>query len=315
MRCDKTMLLAAVLALASCSTFSKNKEEQTSQGAPAAKTASSGTSAGFVAGENGLDYKKIATGNGTYTGKPGDFAELHVVFKIADSVIINSYEMNHHEPVLQQLQEPMMKGDLMEGLLTMKAGDSTVFRILIDTLVARSHQTMPPYARSGDYAVWEVKMVKLMTKEQMEAERLEKEKEQNRIDDKILQDYFKSKGIANVKKDPSGLYYVVHKQGQGPKPEAGSAVTVNYTGRNLKGEPFDSNVDPAFKHVEPFVFNLARGSVIRGWDIGVALMNKGTKATFYIPSSLAYGDRGANDKIGPNSILAFDIELLDFKKP
>lgn len=268
---------------------------------------------GFIKSPDGLDYKIITKGTGTQTPKPGDLAEMHVKFKIGDTVMINTYEMNNQKPVTQQCQSPGMKGDLMEGLMKMRAGDSMVFRMLMDTLAVRANQPKPAWAKPGDYAVWEIKMVSVKTKAQADAENAKKESAQLAIDDKILQNYFKSKGIKNVKKMPSGIYYVVQKPGTGLSPKSGQKVSVNYTGQDLKGEKFDSNVDPSFNHVEPFSFDLGKHNVIKGWDEAVAIMKKGMKATFYIPSPLAYGSNGAGAKIPANAILIFDIELLSFK--
>ena len=67
-------------------------------------------------------------------------------------------------------------------------------------------------------------------------------------------------------------------------------------------------------HVTPLNFPLGQGRVIRGWDEGIALLKKGTKAKFILPSAIAYGKSGSG-KIPANSILQFDVELLDFKKP
>ncbi|WP_190277252.1 FKBP-type peptidyl-prolyl cis-trans isomerase [Taibaiella lutea] len=268
---------------------------------------------GFTIDSTGLDYKWITRGTDTQTARVGDFGEMNVVFKIGDTIMINTLEMNNHMPVPQQFQAPSMKGDLMGGLLKMKAGDSVVFRMLMDTLAERANQPKPNWVKPGDYATWEVKMVSIKTKDQMEAATLEKENRQLAIDDKILTEYFKSHKIQNVKKTASGLYYTILKQGSGTLPKTGQRVTVNYTGKRLDGVKFDSNVEPAFNHVEPFSFLLGKRNVIKGWDEAIALMKKGTKATFYIPSTLAYGDRNGDEKIPPNSILIFDIELLSFK--
>lgn len=267
----------------------------------------------FIKSPDGLDYKIIVKGTGTQEAVVGDFGEMNVIFKIGDTTMINTMEMNNNMPVPQQFQAPSMKGDLMEGLLKMKAGDSVVFRMLMDTLAARANQPKPNWVKPGDYATWHVKMVSIKTKAQMDAAAMEKDKTQLIADDKILQDYFQTHKITNVKKTASGLYYTISRKGTGIFPKEGQEVTVNYTGRNLNGEKFDSNVLPEFHHVEPFSFTLGKHNVIKGWDEGVALMNKGMKATFYIPSTLGYGERGSGDKIAPNAILIFDIELLSFK--
>jgi FKBP-type peptidyl-prolyl cis-trans isomerase len=268
---------------------------------------------GFVAGAHNLDYKWVTHGTGKQIAKVGDFGEMSVVFKIGDTTIINTNEMNEHRPVLQPISAPGMKGDLMEGIVKMKAGDSVVFRMKSDTFFVRAKQPKPSWVKSSDYIRWEVKMHRVLTKTQLATETAAKEKAQKSIDDKILQDYFKAHNIKDPKKAASGLYFTVIKEGVGEHPIEGQEVSVNYSGETIKGEKFDSNTDSTFNHVEPLNFALGKHNVISGWDEAVALMNKGMKARFYIPSSLAYGDHGQGPKIGPNEILIFDIELLSFK--
>ncbi len=89
---------------------------------------------------------------------------------------------------------------------------------------------------------------------------------------------------------------------------------MNYIGKTLNGNVFDKNVDSAFNNIRPFSFALGTGKVIKGWDEGIALLNKGSKATFYIPSALAYGPQAPSRAIGANAVLLFDVELTDIKK-
>lgn len=92
----------------------------------------------------------------------------------------------------------------------------------------------------------------------------------------------------------------------------GDTLSMNYTGRLVDGTVFDSNVDPKFNHVEPFVFTLGAGQVITGWDEGLVGMKIGDKKTLTIPPEKAYGSR----QVGPipaNSTLIFDVELVDIK--
>ena len=112
---------------------------------------------------------------------------------------------------------------------------------------------------------------------------------------------------------PSGLYYVITKQGAGNNAKPEQYVYVNYTGHLLNGTVFDSNIDPKFNHVQPFWFNLGVGQVIKGWDEGIGLMPKGSKGTLYIPSGLAYGAQSPSPLIPANSVLIFDVEVVDAK--
>ena len=109
-----------------------------------------------------------------------------------------------------------------------------------------------------------------------------------------------------------GLLITTMASGAGEGAPAGALVTVNYTGKFENGKAFDSNVDPAFKHVEPFQCVLGGGQVIKGWDEGVLGMKVGEKRHLVIPASLGYG---AND-YGPipgNSTLIFDVEMVSFQ--
>ena len=92
--------------------------------------------------------------------------------------------------------------------------------------------------------------------------------------------------------------------------KAGDVVSMNYTGRLENGTVFDSNVDPKFNHVEPFVFQLGSGQVIQGWDKGIVGMRVGEKKTLTILPEDAYGAEGRPPVIPPNSTLIFDVELL-----
>ena len=117
----------------------------------------------------------------------------------------------------------------------------------------------------------------------------------------FLTENAKKSGVITTK---SGLQYQVLQAGTGKSPKANSKVKVNYEGRLLDGTVFDSSI--ARNH--PVEFQLSQ--VIQGWTEGVQTMKEGGKTRFFIPANLAYGDVGSGDAIGPNSVLIFDIELL-----
>ncbi len=103
---------------------------------------------------------------------------------------------------------------------------------------------------------------------------------------------------------PSGLQYLVLKEGEGAKPTASNRVTCHYHGTLIDGSIFDSSVQRG----QPATFPL--NQVIAGWTEGVQLMSLGSKYRFFIPSELGYGNRQVGSDIGPNSVLIFDVELL-----
>jgi peptidylprolyl isomerase len=104
----------------------------------------------------------------------------------------------------------------------------------------------------------------------------------------------------------SGLQYYDVVEGDGPSPEEGQIVVVDYTGWLEDGTQFDSSIERG----QPFSFPLGQGSVIAGWDEGVATMKVGGKRQLVIPSDLAYGDSGSGP-IPPGATLIFDVELLE----
>ena len=110
-----------------------------------------------------------------------------------------------------------------------------------------------------------------------------------------------------MKATESGLQYKVIKEGDGPMPKATDTVSVNYRGTLIDGTEFDSS----YKRGEPA--SLPLNGVIKGWAEALQLMKVGSKWQLFLPSSLAYGERGAGQEIGPNSTLIFEVELLSIK--
>ena len=144
----------------------------------------------------------------------------------------------------------------------------------------------------------------------------------------VLQDYFGK--LANKKKEAnieagknflnenaqrdgvttteSGLQYEVLKEGTGNLPKETDKVTVHYHGTLIDGTVFDSSVDRG----EPATFPV--NGVIPGWVEALQLMKEGAKYKLFIPSNLAYGERGAGGAIGPNATLVFEVELISINQ-
>lgn len=109
-----------------------------------------------------------------------------------------------------------------------------------------------------------------------------------------------------IKTYDNGLVIATSKKGRGKQPKTGEEVTVDYAGRLTTGVVFDSSYKK-----EPIKFPIGAGRVIPGWDFGLMQLNAGTKATFFIPSTMAYGSRGAGSGIiPPNANLIFDVNLI-----
>jgi FKBP-type peptidyl-prolyl cis-trans isomerase FkpA len=123
-------------------------------------------------------------------------------------------------------------------------------------------------------------------------------------DRQIIQDYIASHSLTNVKSTSSGLYYVIEKEGSANHPTSSSTVTISYTGTLTNGTVFDLTADG-------YPATISLNSVIQGWREGIPLFGRGGKGMLLIPSALGYGNN-ANSGIPANSVLIFEIELIDF---
>lgn len=226
------------------------------------------------------------------------------------------------DSVLKQQQAAGQPADpLGEMVAMMSEGDSASMKIIASDFFGKM---APPFIKDpSQEVVIGIRTVNVYAdenayRESMEAQQAEAMKKMEEEaeayvakDDQLIQDYFKANGITNAQKTESGLYYVITQEGKGANPEKGANVDVHYTGTLLDGQKFDSSVDRG----QPFNFPLGQGRVIAAWDEGIALLNKGAKATLFVPSGLGYGGRSAGSMIKPFSVLKFDVELIDFTNP
>jgi FKBP-type peptidyl-prolyl cis-trans isomerase len=154
--------------------------------------------------------------------------------------------------------------------------------------------------------VYMQKMQEEQARQQKEAEALAKVQVEK--DKSIIAEYAAAKGL-KITTTASGLSYVMEREGEGDRVKIGQRATVHYAGFLLDGTKFDASYD----RNEPFTLQVGVGQVIAGWDEGLQLLSKGAKARFFLPSTLAYGSRGAGGVIPPNAVLIFDVEVLEIQ--
>lgn len=140
--------------------------------------------------------------------------------------------------------------------------------------------------------------------EKQRAEAAEKYKGAKSEGEKYLAENSKKDGVITL---PSGLQYLVLKEGNGKSPKATDNVVCHYEGMLVDGTMFDSSIQRG----EPATFPL--NGVIAGWTEGLQLMKEGAKYRFFIPYQLGYGERGAGASIPPFASLIFDVELIEVK--
>jgi FKBP-type peptidyl-prolyl cis-trans isomerase len=177
----------------------------------------------------------------------------------------------------------------------------------VNALIAGLQETLAgKEARLTDEVREQVKadVTRKLQQKQME-ERVAKAATAKDAGEKFLAENAKREG---VKTTASGLQYEMLTEGSGASPKTSDKVKVHYKGTLIDGTEFDSS----YARGQPVEFPL--GNVIPGWTEGLQLMKVGGKAKLFIPSPLAYGERGAGAKIGPNETLVFEVELMNIEK-
>ncbi len=271
----------------------------------------------------GMEYKIISDEKSPVI-KPGQYFEIHFSQRYKgsnkDTLLFNSHEYASQVVMLDSNVIPPLYYKIFSEV---RKGDSVVVRQLTDSILKRG--AAAPYMKKGAYIIASYKVMNVFdtkaaadsaTSAQMLIARANDSVRSARQlvkDDKIITDYLKKNNIQAVK-TPLGAYVQIIQPGEGNLADTSQVMKVFYTGKTLEdGKVFDSNMDTLKNPgARAFAVYMSRTeSVIKGWGEGLKLLKKGSKAVFYIPSSLAYGAQGAGDAIKPNSNLVFDIEVAD----
>jgi len=260
--------------------------------------------------DSGLKYKIHQVNKDQPMPEAGDILSMKMTYGTPDTLFFNSNEMPEQNMMLA-MQASTYPGDFYEMMAMLHQGDSATFILAADSFFTKTagYPKLPDFAKDLKELEFHVMLTKIQTEDEVMAE-MEADRNKMRDEEGEKIAAYILENTINGMPTESGLYVVVTEQGNGPKPVAGDNVKVHYTGMLLDGTKFDSSVDRG----TPFEFPLGQGRVIRGWDEGIAMLNKGSKATLIIPSELGYGERGAGRDIPPFSPLVFEVELIDIMK-
>lgn len=275
---------------------------------------------GFQRTEKGTLYQ-ILTHNTGDRIKLNDVITFQIVQKTEkDSILFSTYQTGR--PAQAQVQPT---GDLMDifPLLTLK--DSILIKVPSDTIFKTQEDKRPPFLPKGSNLLFVMKIEKVQSLAEAMAER-DKEIAEGKamiakyqVEEAVNANNYIATNKLVLKTTASGLKYKITSPTVKRKPLNGDTVFVNYTGRTLEGKVFDTSIETEAQKAglqqpgrtyEPISFVLGIGQVIPGWDEGLLLLNEGSKATFVIPSKLAYAEHGSGDDIKPFSTLVFDVQLV-----
>jgi FKBP-type peptidyl-prolyl cis-trans isomerase FkpA len=280
----------------------------------------------FKKAQGGLQYKIISDEKGTLL-KNGNFFEIQFDQVYSgqgkDSTLFDSRTVSNQIVTMDSTAIPPVYFKIFSES---RKGDSIIVKQSTDSIM-KSGNT-PPFIKKGAFIIAHYKIVNVFETKELADIAYQKQMvfaktrdsikalDQLKIDDKLIAEYLDKNKIKTVKA-PQGTYVEIITPGAGDAVDTSKVVKVFYTGKTLGSDKaFDSNTDSAFGHKEIFSVNMGAipgspGSVIKGWTDGLSLLKKGSKARLYIPSSMAYGSRGAGGQIPPNANLYFDVEVVD----
>ena len=259
--------------------------------------------------ENGLYIIENKKGKGPAI-EVGNFIEANIIATaLTGDKFIDTYAEN--KPYTLEVGTGQLGNGFEVAIKQMKKGGNLT--LIAPSPMAFGERGIQGYIPPFSPVVYEIEIIKVMTADEMNAQREAEQKkaaeeaaklqgqEQAKIDA-----YLKANGITTAPTE-TGLVYIVETPAQGAQPKVGDKVKVHYTGYLLDGTKFDSSVD----RNQPFEFVLGQGQVIRGWDEALSMMHVGEKVKIILPSRIAYGERGAGGSIPPYAPLMFEVELLE----
>ncbi|KYG76697.1 hypothetical protein AWN68_06630 [Roseivirga echinicomitans] len=276
----------------------------------------------FIESEPGVAYRLVDERGGKKLG-PNQAMMLDLKSVYKDSVVINPKPIGGFviNPVTGV---PPMLGKILQPL---GEGDSVQIKFHLDQYSMLTGMPITPDLDTAESVFMNIRVLEI-NDEQAFSERIQVEMEkavalQEEKDKVIIEEYLAENNL-KAQSTEEGLYYIMKKEGNGAKPQAGQTVSVEYVVQLLDGTYIDTSYksvaeennfyNPMREPYEAYSFPLGQQAVIAGWDVGIPLLNKGGSAIFFVPSKLAYGpEPRPGSPIPPNGILMFELELVDIK--
>ncbi|MBN1253272.1 MAG: FKBP-type peptidyl-prolyl cis-trans isomerase [Bacteroidales bacterium] len=259
----------------------------------------------FNEDSNGLYYKHLIENKDGLKPEFSDFVELKIKYADSkDSLLFDSKEIDG--PFRVELKvENKNKLSIENAIMHLKVGERAIFKMPADSFYINSNQNLPEGIEELSLLTFDIELVRILSVDEIKIEREKYFAALKKAEDEIIEQYIADNNI-NIEPSISGLYKIIEKSGNGIEAKPGFRLRVNYVGKFINGEKFDSSYD----RNTPFEFVLGKSEVIAAWEEGFVKMKEGTKAKFIIPSHLAYGEKGYGKIIPPFSSLIFEVELL-----
>jgi FKBP-type peptidyl-prolyl cis-trans isomerase len=275
----------------------------------------------FIPLESGLSYRIIEDRGGRKAGQEDlMILELKSVYKdsiVAEPKPAGGFRLNPYQDA-----PPMLR----DVLILLGEGDSAHIKFSLEQYFTLTNMRVATNFDTTESVYMQVRVTEvnerqvIMDRLQAEAKRevellLEKEKE-------TIEAYLVENSL-EAQQTPEGVYYVVTKEGKGPKAKTGELAKIDYVLTLLDGTYIDTSkkavaeanniYDTRREPYLPYEFVVGDGTVIKGWDLAIPLLSKGSTAKVFLPSSLAFGANPRPGPITPNAIVMFEVEVIDVK--
>lgn len=261
----------------------------------------------FKKTKDGLPYKVMGEGKGDKI-VPGNVIRIQATTRLGDSLLSSTYNTGGPQTVTIPKDGPNM--EMFKIFFDAHKGDSILLLQPVDSILAKNPMASKDsflLSKKGKNIETVLKIVDVFK----DAETVNNQ--QKAADETAIQSYLKGKSV-QAKPTGKGVYIETLTPGNGQLPKPGQTMSIRYTGKLLNGEVFDTNTKPG----DPLLpVQIGTGSMIPGFEDGLSQLSKGEKAVLFIPSAMAYGERGSQpdmtgqQRIKANQSLIFEVEVVD----
>lgn len=259
---------------------------------------------------SGFPYVIFSDGKGERV-KINKVVKFNIENKVNDSVYRTTFGL---APAYVQTSNISEGYDISEIWTQLRVGDSVIVIQSLDTFIKRN-TSLPKEIKKGDRLVITMKILGVFESDSLAD--LDKKKDndlQVANEKEEIRQYLKENKIEGYQETKLGVFVKIHNPGTGNPIDSGNYVSVKYNGINWSGKVFDSNIDSSFGRSALLDFTVDVSPMIKGFADGIKQMRKGTEATIYIPSILAYGADGNPPSIKPDEKVIFEIKVVDVKE-
>ncbi|GIV36611.1 MAG: hypothetical protein KatS3mg032_0990 [Cyclobacteriaceae bacterium] len=276
---------------------------------------------------NGMRFKVIRQGDGKLA-RVGEVVVFdYMLLDSKDSVWTSTFDTYPSAYIIDDSSNLPNENGIVQMLRMLSKGDSVVVTMPVNDFYSKlSRGTRPKFIDPGLRMIYRFRVNDIMTNREYTDYQRDIMKvfyRRQAAKDKRAIDAFLASRNLKADTTENGIRYLITQPGTGANARPGQTVTVNYVGYFLNGQYFDTNME-SFAHeaglynpirtYQPMEVTIGQSNVIAGWHEALQYLNKGAKGTFYIPSPLAYGASGMGQVIKPNTVLVFEIEVVDFKE-